>query len=91
MTTTADPIAPARPTVACPGGRAAVLAEQVVHDDPDGGDVVLQLLERTDGARYLRLGYRRAGRVIRGPVSLPEAAWAGLPRRLARPAARGRR
>ena len=91
MTTTAAPTTPARPTVACPGGRAAVLAEQVVHEDPDTGDVVLQLLERADGERYLRLGYRRDGRVIRGPVSLPETAWAALPRRLTRPAARGRR
>ena len=78
MTTTSTP------TVACPGGRAAVLAEQIVHADPVGGDVVAQLLERADGECFVRLGYRRGGRVIRGPVSLPVAAWAALPKRLVR-------
>ena len=81
MTTT---IAPSPVTVACPGGRAAVVAEQVVHDDPTTGEVVAQLLERADGERFMRLGYRRGGRVIRGPVSLPVAAWSALPKRLAR-------
>ena len=80
MTTTTAPT----PTVACPGGRAAVLVEEVVHDDPIGGEVVAQLLERADGERFVRLGYRRGGRVIRGPVSVPEAVWAALPKRLAR-------
>lgn len=84
MTPSADSRTPAHPTVACPGGRAAILAEEVVHDDPETGAVLLQLLERADGRRFVRLGYRRDGRVIRGPVSLPDAAWAGLPRRLPR-------
>ena len=42
------------------------------------------LLERADGECFVRLGYRRGGRVIRGPVSLPVAAWAALPKRLVR-------
>lgn len=84
MTTAASPTAPARPTVACPGGRAAVVAEQVVHDDPDTGEVVLQTLARADGERFVRIGYRRGGRLIRGPVSLPEAVWPRLPRRAPR-------
>ena len=91
MDTVTAPAPPARATVACPGGRAAVLAEQVVHDDPDTGAVVAQLLERADGERFVRLGYTRAGRVVRGPVSLPETAWAALPRRIGRPPARARR
>ena len=61
-----------------------MLAEVVVHDDPDTGEVVLQALQRADGRRFARLGYRRGGRLVRGPVSLPEEAFAKVPRRLPR-------
>ncbi len=69
---------PAPATIAVPGGRARVLAEVIDHGDDDTGDIVLQALERTDGVRYLRAGYRRGGRLIRGPVSAPLEAWSRL-------------
>ncbi len=74
-TPTPDPV---RATIAVPGGRARILAEVIEPGDDDTGDIVLQALERTDGVRYLRAGYRRGGRLIRGPVSAPIEAWMGL-------------
>ncbi|MGI9116974.1 MAG: hypothetical protein ACR2JV_04995, partial [Gaiellales bacterium] len=72
---------PARPTIAVPGGRAILIAEVVEPGDDAVGEIVIQTLERADGARFVRLGYRRGGRVIRGPVSLPVDLWSRLSRR----------
>ena len=82
MSTSTAPItAPAtRATIAVPGGRAVLLAEHVML-----GEIVVQSLERSDGRRYVRLGYRRSGRMIRGPVSMREEQWASLPKRPPRP------
>jgi hypothetical protein len=55
-----------------------MLAEVIEAGDDDTGDIVLQALERTDGVRYVRAGYRRGGRLIRGPVSAPVDAWIRL-------------
>ena len=85
MTISTPTPAPARPTIAVPGGRATLLAEQVLPGDPTTGDIAIQSLERTDGTRFVRMGYRRNGRMIRGPVSLPEDLWAQLPKRPPKP------
>ncbi len=69
---------PTRTTIAVPGGRATLVAEVVEHCGDETGDVYLQALERTDGAVYVRAGYRRGGRFVRGPVSAPIDAWARL-------------
>ena len=76
---------PTPPTIAVPGGRAILLAEQVLPGDPTTGDIAIQSLERTDGTRFVRMGYRRNGRMIRGPVSLPEELWGQLPKRPPKP------
>lgn len=83
-TATTTPLPP-RATIAVPGGRAILLAEHVLPGDPDTGEIAIQSLERTDGTRYVRMGYRRNGRMIRGPVSLPEDLWAKLPKRPPKP------
>ena len=85
MTTSTPAPLPTRPTIAVPGGRATLLAEQVLNGDPATGDIAIQSLERTDGTRFVRMGYRRTGRMIRGPVSLPEDLWAQLPKRPPKP------
>lgn len=83
---TSTPTPPAaRATIAVPGGRAILLAEVVLPGDAQTGEIAIQSLERTDGSRYVRMGYRRNGRMIRGPVSLPEELWAQLPKRPPRP------
>lgn len=86
---TSTPTSPAPPatraTIAVPGGRAVLLAEHVLADDGEVGEIVVQSLERGDGLRYVRLGYRRNGRMIRGPVSMLEEQWSRLPKRPPRP------
>jgi len=77
---------PTRATIAVPGGRATLLAEHVMIGDPATGEIAIQSLERTDGTRFVRMGYRRNGRMIRGPVSLPEGLWSQLPKRPPKPA-----
>jgi hypothetical protein len=77
--------APSRPTIAVPGGRAILLAEQILDGDATTGEIAIQSLERADGTRFVRIGYRRNGRMIRGPVSMPEDLWARLPKRPPRP------
>jgi hypothetical protein len=85
-TSTAPSTAPAtRATIAVPGGRAVLLAEHVMVGDDELGEIVVQSLERSDGRRYVRLGYRRSGRMIRGPVSMREEQWSSLPKRPPRP------
>ncbi len=83
-TSATTPTAP-RATIAVPGGRAVLLAEQVLPGDPETGEIAVQSLERGDGTRFVRIGYRRNGRMIRGPVSLPEDLWAQLPKRPPKP------
>lgn len=74
-TITSSPPAPTnRATIAVPGGRATLTAEIVETCDAETGDIVLQSLERSDGTCFLRLGYRRNGRLIRGPVSFEPRA-----------------
>jgi len=74
-----SPPAPARrATIAVPGGRATLISEIVETGDSETGDIVLQSLERSDGRCFLRLGYRRNGRLIRGPVSFEPRAFARL-------------
>ena len=85
MTTSTPTPAPSRPTIAVPGGRAVLLAEAVLPGDDATGEIAVQSLERTDGTRFVRIGYRRNGRVLRGPVSLPEELWARLPKRPPKP------
>ena len=83
-TSTPSPL-PVRPTIAVPGGRAILLAEQVLPGDPATGESAIPSLARADGTRFVRMGYRRNGRMIRGPVSLPEDLWAQLPKRPPKP------
>ncbi len=85
MSTSTPSSPPVRPTIAVPGGRAILLAEEVLPGDPATGEIAVQSLERTDGTRFVRVGYRRNGRMIRGPVSLPEDLWAQLPKRPPKP------
>jgi len=54
--------------VAVPGGSAALVAEVAVSAARGGEELVLQRLETDDGP-LVRLGYRRGGAVVRGPVS----------------------
>jgi hypothetical protein len=54
--------------VAVPGGSAALVAEVAVAAARGGEELVLQRLE-ADVGPLVRLGYRRGGSVIRGPVS----------------------
>ncbi len=67
-----------RCTIAVPGGRARLLGELAEAGDAEGGDIIIQALERSDGFQLIRLGYRRNGRLIRGPVSIPPDAWRRL-------------
>jgi hypothetical protein len=57
-----------RRRVAVPGGSAALIAEVAVPAARGGEELVLQRLEADDGP-LVRLGYRRGGAVVRGPVS----------------------
>ena len=69
MDTETAPTAPAR-TAATPVGTAPVIAEaRVAASLREGDEIVLQRLA-SDAGPLLRLGYRRADRMIRGPVSL---------------------
>ena len=76
--TSSLPAPPRRATIAVPGGRATLISEIVETGDNETGDIVLQSLERSDGRCFLRLGYRRNGRLIRGPVSFEPRAVARL-------------
>ena len=60
-----------RPLVAAPGGPARLRAEVSIRPAarPDE-EIVVQGLEAADGAPLLRLGYRRSGRMLRGPVTV---------------------
>ena len=74
-----DPFIPvARATIVVPGGRARLLAEIVESGDSETGDIVLQALERNDGFQLIRVGYRRNGRMVRGPVSVSPRTWKRL-------------
>jgi len=87
MKTLPTPPAPARrATIAVPGGRATLTAEVVEIGDSETGDIVLQALERSDGRCFLRLGYRRNGRLVRGPVSFEPRAFARLVKQAAKDA-----
>lgn len=80
---------PRRATIAVPGGRATLTAEVAETGDDATGDVVLQSLERSDGRCFLRIGYRRNGRLVRGPVSCEPRALARLLKRAAKDATIG--
>ncbi len=74
-TATSDPTPAAsgagRPArVAVPGGSARLAAEvRLVPAGRPDEEILLQALDAGEGPALLRLGYRRAGRTIRGPVS----------------------
>lgn len=54
--------------VTIPGGRATVVDETAVEVGRPDEAIVVQLLDATDGPR-VRIGYRRTGRTVRGPVT----------------------
>jgi hypothetical protein len=65
---------PAAPPIATPFGRATLVAEAAVSAGgrPDE-ELVVQRLDTAEGP-LVRVGYRRDGRILRGPVSAtPEA------------------
>ena len=65
---------PAAPPIATPFGRGTLVAEAAVSSGgrPDE-ELVVQRLDTADGP-LVRVGYRRNGRMLRGPVSAtPEA------------------
>jgi hypothetical protein len=72
------------PTTAIPGGRAVVEAEITTPGGADHGEIVLQALRRSDGSPMVRIAYRRDGRAVRGPVTMPPAVWRRLRQRAGR-------
>jgi hypothetical protein len=69
---------PAAPFIATPFGRASLVAEAAVSaDGRPGEELVVQRLDTADGP-LVRVGYRRDGRVLRGPVSATPAALRAL-------------
>ncbi len=65
-------------TVASPLGPARVVAEAAVAAGGRAGEeLVLQRLDTPDGP-LVRLGYRRDGRMLRGPMSATPAELAAL-------------
>lgn len=65
-------------TVASPLGPARVVAEAAVPAEGRAGEeLVVQRLD-TAGGPLIRLGYRRAGRMMRGPMSATPAELAAL-------------
>ena len=68
----------AAPSIATPFGRASLVAEAAVSaDGRPGEELVVQRLATADGP-LVRVGYRRDGRVLRGPVSATPAALRAL-------------
>jgi hypothetical protein len=65
--------------VTVPGGSARLVAEISVRPDarPDE-EITLQALETGEGEALVRLGYRREGRMLRGPVTATPAELAAL-------------
>jgi len=84
MDTTTAPEAPAeapnRPArVSIPGGQATVVAEvRLAPAARPDEELVLQALETRAGEPLLRLGYRRGGNLVRGPVSATPSEVAAL-------------
>jgi hypothetical protein len=84
MDTTTAPAAPteapARPArVTVPGGNATLLAEvRLAPAARPEEELVLQALEPREGPALLRLGYRRGGHAVRGPVSATAAELGAL-------------
>jgi hypothetical protein len=65
-------------TVASPLGPARVVAEAAVAVEGRAGEeLVLQRLDTSEGP-LVRLGYRRDGRMLRGPMSATPAELAAL-------------
>lgn len=77
------------PTTAVPGGRARVEAEIATPGGAEHGEIVVQALRRGDGSALIRFAYRRDGRAVRGPVSMPPAVLRRLLERAARDPALG--
>jgi len=79
-----DPTTSTKPRRASiPGGTAIVAAELVVATTRHGEVLVLQRLDAVGGP-LLRLGYRRGGTTIRGPVSVTPDELAALAAAVAR-------
>jgi hypothetical protein len=69
---------PKQQTVASPLGPARVVAEaSVAAEGRAGEELVLQRLDTPDGP-LVRLGYRREGRMLRGPMSATPAELSAL-------------
>jgi hypothetical protein len=69
---------PAAPSIATPFGRASLVAEAAVSaGGRPGEELVVQRLDTADGP-LIRVGYRRDGRILRGPVSATPAALRAL-------------
>jgi hypothetical protein len=69
---------PAAPSIATPFGRASLVAEAAVSaEGRSGEELVVQRLDTAEGP-LVRLGYRRDGRVVRGPVSATPATLRAL-------------
>jgi hypothetical protein len=68
-----------RPVVNVPDGRARLVGEVAVRpsDRPDE-ELVVQALESQDGEPLVRVGYRRHGRMLRGPMTAAAADLAAL-------------
>ena len=68
----------AAPSIATPFGRARLVAEAAVSaDGRPGEELVMQRLD-AGGSALVRFGYRRDGRMLRGPVSATPAALRAL-------------
>jgi hypothetical protein len=73
-----DQTSPKPKTVASPLGPARVVAEAAVAAEGRAGEeLVVQRLETPEGP-LVRLGYRRDGRMLRGPMSATPAELAAL-------------
>jgi len=68
-----------RPVVNLPDGRARLVGEVAIRPDgrPDE-ELVLQALESSDGEALLRVGYRRRGTIMRGPMTTSAAQFGAL-------------
>jgi hypothetical protein len=77
MTASDAPRAPRR-TASTPFGAGVVTAEIAIAAESRPGDELVAQRVETDGGPLLRVAYRRADRMLRGPVSATPADAAAL-------------
>jgi hypothetical protein len=77
---TSDPTKPARRTASTPVGAGTVIAEVFVPAELRPGDELVAQRVDTPAGPVLRLAYRRADRILRGPVSVTLAEGRALRR-----------